>query len=87
MSSARFGLIPKSAGGKMALGGMGALGVAAGVRNYRNRTSGANVSQEAMDSYARQHVLQGITSGSLPAPQGAVSVQDMRSGRSYGIPQ
>jgi hypothetical protein len=87
MSSARFGLIPKSAGGKMALGGMGALGVAAGVRSYRNRSSAANIRQGAMDAYARQDVLQGITSGSLPVPQGAVSVQDMRSGRSYGIPQ
>lgn len=39
MSSARFGLIPKSAGGRMALGGAGALGVAAGIRSYRNRSS------------------------------------------------
>ena len=87
MSSARFGLIPKSAGGKMALGGMGALGVAAGVRNYRNRSSAANVSQEALDAYARQDVLQGMTSGRLPAPKGVVSIQDMRSGQTYGIPQ
>jgi len=43
MSSARFGLIPKSMGGKMALGGMGALGVAAGVRSYRNRSKGIPV--------------------------------------------
>jgi hypothetical protein len=36
MSSARFGLIPKSAGGRMALGGMAALGVAGAVKSYRN---------------------------------------------------
>jgi hypothetical protein len=87
MSSARFGLIPKSMGGKMALGGMGALGVAAGVRSYRNRSSRANVSQEAMNAYARQDVLQGMTSGRLPVPQGTASVQDMRTGQSYGVPQ
>ena len=43
MSSARNGLIPKSAGGRMALGGAGALGIAAGVRSYRNRSKGIPV--------------------------------------------
>jgi len=36
-SSAVRGLIPKSTGGRMALGAGGALGVAAGVAGYRNR--------------------------------------------------
>jgi len=43
MSSAVRGLIPKSTGGRMAMGGMGALGVAAGVRSYRNRSKGIPV--------------------------------------------
>lgn len=47
MSSARFGLIPKSAGGRMALGGAGALGIAAGIRSYRNRSSGLTVTPRA----------------------------------------
>jgi hypothetical protein len=42
MSSAVRGLIPKSSGGRMALGGMGALGLAAGVRSFNNRSSGGN---------------------------------------------
>lgn len=84
MSSAVRGLIPKSTGGRMAMGGMGALGVAAGVRSHRNRnSSGAGFNQAAF----QDDVLQGITSGRLPVPQGAVSVQDMRTGQSYGIPQ
>lgn len=36
-SSAVKGLIPKSTGGRMALGAGGALGVAAGVSGYRKR--------------------------------------------------
>ena len=47
MSSARNGLIPKSVGGRMALGGAGALGIAAGVRSYRNRSSGLTVTPRA----------------------------------------
>ena len=41
MSSAVRGLIPKSAGGRMAMGA-GALGVAGGVAGYQKRSSGGN---------------------------------------------
>lgn len=37
MSSAVRGLIPKSTGGRMALAGGGALAVAGGVTNFRNK--------------------------------------------------
>ena len=39
MSSAVRGLIPKSSGGRMALGGVGALGLETGVRSFNNRSS------------------------------------------------
>ena len=41
MSSAVRGLIPKSTGGRMAMGG--ALGIAAGVAGHRNRSSARNI--------------------------------------------
>ena len=69
-------------GGKMVIGGLVALGVAEGVKDYKKIST-----SRKMDSYARQHVLQGITSGRLPVPQGTASVQDMRTGQSYGVPQ
>ena len=46
MSSAVRGLIPKSSGGRMALGGMGALGLATGVRSVNNRIDRNNTQRK-----------------------------------------
>jgi hypothetical protein len=63
-SSAVKGLIPKSTGGRMALGAGGALGVAAGVAGYRRRQ--AYQQQAAFDR--------------LPASQRIPSMQQAANG-------
>ena len=50
MSSAVRGLIPKSAGGRMALGGS-ALSIAAGVTGYKKRSSGRNSIEQSMNEF------------------------------------
>jgi hypothetical protein len=50
MSSAITGLIPKSAGGRMALG-TSALGVAAGITGYKKRSSGRNSIEQSMNEF------------------------------------
>jgi len=54
MSSAVRGLIPKSTGGRMALGAGGAVGLAAGVSGFRNRRK-----QQEYDAF-RQRVVNSI---------------------------
>ena len=55
MSSAVRGLIPKSSGGRMALGAGGALGMAVGVAGYKNHRSNQRLSQlnREMDAFDR----------------------------------
>ena len=49
MSSAVRGLIPKSSGGRMALGGMGALGLATGVRSINNKIEQRDYNQRRQE--------------------------------------
>jgi len=88
-SSAVKGLIPKSTGGRMALGAGGALGVAAGVAGYRKhqRTNMINsMSDDQINGlYAKNVVLPGILDGSLPVPRGTAQVT--YGGNTYQVPQ
>lgn len=82
-SSAVRGLIPKSTGGRMALGAGGALAVAGGVAMNRRRSS---TNQDAMvQDMFRQDVLEQIRSGQIAAPPGTAAIQDMRTGKTYQL--
>jgi len=75
-------LIPKSTGGRVALGAGGALGVAAGVSSYRNRKQQM---AQAEHSVMMAHALSGIASGQLPSPEGYNQVYSRHSGNVYDI--
>jgi len=78
-------LIPKSSGGRVALGSGLGIATAAGITGYRNRSS-ARMNEGAFNQDAfRQDVLGKIRSGQLAVPQGATSIQDSRSGAIYGL--
>jgi len=78
-------LIPKSSGGRVALGAGLGIATATGITSYRNRSS-ARMNQGVFNQDAfRQDVLAKIRSGELAAPQGATSIQDSRSGAIYEL--